>query len=93
VDFGVLPFTFVDVGDYDRVEGGDRLRIDHLEPLVDRRRWTVEDLARGLEVAVSHDFSGMQAPILLAGGLTNWVREWRDTSESQSNVWIEQRSR
>jgi aconitate hydratase len=77
INFGVLPFTFVDPGDYDRIEQGDRLRIDHLEQLADRRRWMVEDLTRGTEFAVSHDLSGRQAQILLAGGLTNWVRESR----------------
>ncbi len=75
VNFGVLPFAFSDPADYDRVDEGDRLRIDGLKQLADRRQWTVENLTRKTEFAVSHDLSARQVKILLAGGLTNWVRE------------------
>ena len=61
--------------DYDRVEQGDRLRIEGLKQLAKRRRWTVENLTRKTEFAVSHDLSARQVKVLLAGGLTNWVRE------------------
>jgi len=75
VNFGVLPFAFVDPADYDRVEQGDRLRIKNVDRLAEGRRWTVENLTRGTEFAVSHELSGRQVNVLLAGGLTNWVRE------------------
>jgi aconitate hydratase len=93
VNFGVLPFTFVDPADYDRVEPGDRLRIDHLDQLAEDRRWTVENLTRATRFAVSHDLSERQARILLAGGLTNWVRESRGRERAGSSVGNEQRSR
>ncbi len=75
VNFGVLPFAFQDPADYDRVEPGDRLRLTGLKRLGERRRLTVENVTRKMEFAVTHDLSARQAKIVLAGGLTNWVRE------------------
>jgi aconitate hydratase len=75
VNFGVLPFAFQDPADYDRVESGDRLRLTGLKRLGERRRLTVENVTRKMEFAVTHDLSARQAKIVLAGGLTNWVRE------------------
>ena len=83
VNFGVLPFAFVDSADYDRIDAGDRLRIKGLERLADHRDWTVENVTRKMEFAVSHDLSERQAKVLVAGGLTNWVRESRRTQGRQ----------
>jgi aconitate hydratase len=77
VNFGVLPFAFIEPADYDRVAAGDRLRIEGLRQLADRRQWTVKNLSRKTEFAVSHDLSARQVAVVLAGGLTNWVRESR----------------
>jgi aconitate hydratase len=74
-NFGVLPLAFTDPADYDRLEQGDRLRITGLELLADHRRLTVKNLSRNTEFAVTHGLSERQVKVLLAGGLTNWVRE------------------
>jgi aconitate hydratase len=77
VNFGVLPLAFANPADYDRIEQGDRLRIADLKGLADRRQLTVKNISRTTEFAVSHGPSERQIKILLAGGLTNWVRESR----------------
>jgi hypothetical protein len=74
INFGILPLTFVEPADYDRIDAGDRLRIGNLHRLGDHREGTVENLTRGTEFPVSHDLSPRQVDVVLAGGLTNWVR-------------------
>ena len=83
VNFGVLPFAFQDAADYDRIEPGDRLRLTGLKRLGERRRLTVENVTRKMEFAVTHDLSPRQAKIVLAGGLTNWVRESSRSARKQ----------
>jgi len=74
INFGILPLTFVEPADYDRIDAGDRVRIGNLHRLGDHREGTVENLTRGTEFPVSHDLSPRQVDVVLAGGLTNWVR-------------------
>ena len=78
VNFGVLPLTFVDSRDYDRIHPGDRLRISDLRRVGDHRQWTVENLTRKTEFPVTHNLSPRQVKVLLAGGLINWVRTSRE---------------
>jgi aconitate hydratase len=78
VNFGVLPLTFVDSRDYDRIDPGDRLRISDLRRVGDHRQWTVENLTRKTEFPVTHNLSPRQVKVLLAGGLINWVRTSRE---------------
>jgi aconitate hydratase len=84
VNFGVLPFTFVDSNDYDRINPGDRLRISDLRRLGDHRQSTVENLTQQAEFTVTHALSPRQVDVLLAGGLINWVRTSRKNGAQTS---------
>jgi aconitate hydratase len=84
VNFGVLPFTFVDSSDYDRINPGDRLRISDLRRLGDHRQSTVENLTQQAEFTVTHALSPRQVDVLLAGGLINWVRTSRKNGAQTS---------
>ena len=77
MNFGVVPLVFTDPAEYDRVEQGDRLQISDLHRLSSVRQLTVKNLTQNTELAVSHSLSERQVKILLAGGLTNWVRASR----------------
>jgi hypothetical protein len=57
VNFGSLPFAFVDHADYDRVDKNDRLRMTGLNQLANRRLLTVESIARKMKRDVSYDLS------------------------------------
>ncbi|MFQ5948040.1 MAG: aconitate hydratase, partial [Acidimicrobiia bacterium] len=76
VNFGVVPLTFVDADDYDRVEQGDALVLDGLREAVPAGRpLTVQNVTKGTTFQAGHDLSGRQVEVLLAGGLFNWMRE------------------
>jgi len=76
VNFGVLPLTFVDPADYDRLQAGDVLRLTDLRRvLTDGGELAVENVTRQVTFQVSHQMSPRQVLFLLRGGLINWMRE------------------
>ena len=74
VNFGVLPLTFAEPADYDRLEQGARLRFEGLRDAVrDGPRVTARLGDDSIEF--EHALSSRQVELLLAGGLINWMRD------------------
>jgi aconitate hydratase len=72
INYGILPLTFVDEADYDRMHKDDVLRVDGLR----RALRSGEDVTfdcRGT-VRTRHDLTALQIDVILAGGLINWRR-------------------
>jgi aconitate hydratase len=68
-NFGVLPLEFADEDDYDRVEAGDRLAVEHLhDALRGGGELTVRNLDRDVSIKASHRLSPRQVAMVLAGG-------------------------
>ncbi|REJ91629.1 MAG: aconitate hydratase [Planctomycetota bacterium] len=75
VNFGVLPLTFVEPDDYDRVADDARLQLKSLRKLGEQRELHVHVLGdEGGEFSVRHNLSPRQVEMLLAGGLIPQVR-------------------
>jgi aconitate hydratase len=75
VNFGVLPLTFADPADRDRIGAGDVLGFAGLrDGLAAGDALTVRDEARGRDFRVRHDLSPRQVEVVLAGGLVNAMR-------------------
>jgi len=75
INFGIVPLTFANEADYDRVEQGDELELVGLrEALRDGKPVTARNLSKGSEFVAEHNLTPRQAEILLAGGLLNYVR-------------------
>ncbi len=76
INFGVLPLTFVDPADYDRVQAGDVLRLTDLRRvLTEGGELAVENITRQYNFQVRHHMSPRQVLFLMRGGLINWMRE------------------
>ncbi|GAB4346662.1 MAG: aconitate hydratase [Desulfobulbaceae bacterium] len=75
INFGIVPLTFADPDDYDRVEQGSDVVIHGLRSalLNGDTRLTVEVDGRKVETVI--DLSERHRRILAAGGLLNWARE------------------
>ncbi len=68
INFGILPLTFRDAGDYDKIDQGDELLLDISN--IDKPR--LEDRTKGLKVAVIPQLSSERDhELILAGGALN----------------------
>lgn len=75
VGFGVLPLSFVDPEDYERIGANDILAIaDIHEMLRSGDELTVLDTTNGRILRAGHELSPRQVDILLQGGLINWMK-------------------
>jgi aconitate hydratase len=81
VNFGVLPLTFSDPSDYDQLEQGDVLVVSNLREMIQQAGDTVqipiEVKSKDLVFEATGKVSKREVSVLLAGGLTNWIREHR----------------
>ncbi len=76
INFGIVPLTFADPDDYDRLGEGDTLRIADFRGAVGSRDTvTLTDDTTGREVLLRLDFTERQREILLAGGLLHYTKE------------------
>ncbi len=75
VNFGILPLTFRDAGDYEKLEAGDRLKLENLhQKLRPEKPFTVKNETKGYSLEAAHDLSERQIAIVKAGGLLNYQR-------------------
>ena len=73
VNFGIVPMTLVNEGDYDKISEGAEIRIEGFQEAVancDRAYLTVN----GEKIPLALNFSKRQREILLAGGTLNYTK-------------------
>ncbi len=77
INFGILPLTFADAADYDRIAQGDRLSIPDARQGLAAGRLTVRNETGGGEIELVCDLSEREKEILAAGGRLNLIRQDR----------------
>jgi aconitate hydratase len=76
VNFAILPLTFADGADYDRVQPGDELEIDGVDAAVaSAETVTVRNLTRGSQIVCRLRLAPRQRKVLAAGGLLEYTRQ------------------
>jgi len=75
INFGILPLTFKDPADYDRIKQGDRLSLNGVRKLVQTGASEIPVQVNGGEIMTLLDASERERQELLAGGLLNYVKE------------------
>lgn len=79
INFGILPLTFIDPGDYGRLNQGDRLKFPGLRKAVEEGRTVIAALAPdNTEVKLAISLSERERGSILAGGLLNLIRNKRE---------------
>lgn len=75
INAGILPLTFQQEADYDKIEEGDELqladirrRIEQGEPIV------LRNVTKGIDIPVDCELSGRSKAIMLAGGLLDYTK-------------------
>ncbi|ELK48196.1 aconitate hydratase [Halobacillus sp. BAB-2008] len=78
-NFGVLPLTFTNADDLEKLEEGDVLQFKDLRNKLSKSStFNVEVKGKDLQIEVEHALSERQIEIMKAGGLINWVKERLD---------------
>lgn len=76
INAGILPLTFVNEEDYDKISLGDKLSIDGIiDDIKNSRNLTVKNLTNGFVIEVNCELSERAVDIVLAGGLLSYTKE------------------
>jgi aconitate hydratase len=77
INAGILPLTFVNEADYDKISQGDEIAIADVKAsvLADKTELTVVNKTTGAEIPVLCELTGRTKDIILAGGLLDYTRE------------------
>jgi aconitate hydratase len=76
VNFGVLPLTFTDNSDYERIDQGDVLSISDLHTVLDEQDTIeVRNETKDESYTARHDLSDRQVDVIKEGGLINLKRK------------------
>ncbi len=80
LNFGILPLTFADPLDYDKIEQGDVLELDGIISAINNGGIiTVKNVTKGYEFLTKCDVTKRNAEMLLAGGLINVTKNTAKT--------------
>lgn len=74
VNFGILPLTFVDEGDYDKIKQEDRIKFNDLDKIDKNSEFEIK-LNEKTSIKVRHSLSPRQCEVIKLGGIINWLRK------------------
>ena len=75
INFGILPLTFKNAEDYDKLVQGDILELSNVRTAIRQGRdLFIHVKGKDEQIPVQHTLSERQIDIILAGGLINWVK-------------------
>ncbi len=75
INFGILPLTFKNESDYNKIEQGDDLEIPNIKKVIENGEvLKVKNTSKGLEFEVDYTLSDRQKEIVLAGGTLAYIK-------------------
>lgn len=73
INFGILPLTFEDEGDYNFCDQGDRIELPDIKKrLTSGGKVVINNLTKNKEIKVKHTLTPREIEILCVGGLLNY---------------------
>ena len=76
INFGIIPLTFKNEGDYNKIDQGDDIEIpDIKESVKNGETIIVKNKTKGIEFEVNYNLSDRQREIVLAGGTLAYMKE------------------
>jgi aconitate hydratase len=76
INSGILPLTFMDEKDYDDIDQGDRLVIEHaVEQIKQGDELVVKNVTKDKDIKVRLSLSPRLKEVILSGGLLNYTRK------------------
>ena len=74
INAGIMPLTFANAEDYDRLVQGNMLSIDGVYEGMESGKMTLKDETAGIEIPLTCSFTERQKAILKAGGLLAYTK-------------------
>lgn len=75
INAGILPLTFENEADYDKIDQGDKLTLDNIRSVVENDdKIVLKNETKGIEIPLVSELSGRSKDIILAGGLLNYTK-------------------
>ena len=76
INFGIVPMTFADETDYEKISEGDKIYIEGFSDAIKNENGlTLVNENNGARVALKLDLTERQRAILLAGGMLNFTKQ------------------
>ncbi|MFB3813313.1 MAG: aconitate hydratase [Terriglobales bacterium] len=76
VNFGIMPLTFANEADYDKIQQGDQLEIANVRQVLETgSEMVLRNVTRGQQIPLKYEFTARQKQLLMAGGLLNYIRQ------------------
>ncbi len=77
INAGILPLTFVNEADYDKIDQGDEIALENVRADIEagKTELTLKDKTKGIDIPVLCELTGRTKDIILAGGLLDFTRE------------------
>ena len=76
INAGIVPFTFANADDYDKIDQGDELVIEDIKnSILNKRDITLKNITKNESYPLAYEFSERQTDMIIAGGLLNYTRE------------------
>lgn len=80
INFGILPLTFLNEHDYDRLDELDELSISNLDELEEGKTVLVKNITKGYSFETTHNLHKLDIETLHAGGTLNLIRKQNETN-------------
>jgi aconitate hydratase len=74
INFGIIPLTFDNPGDYEFIKEGDNLTFENAAEILSRGKEFLIETPYGNQIKANYGLTQRQKDILLAGGLLNWIK-------------------
>lgn len=75
INAGIVPMTFANESDYDRIDQDDELKIENIaDQIAAGGNITVKNVTKGFDFECAVNFSDRQKQMLYAGGLLNYTK-------------------
>ncbi len=75
INFGIIPFTFANPADYDRIDQGDSLEFPDVKKHIAAGSAVImRNSTKNVDIPVTYNLTGRQKQIIFAGGLLNYTK-------------------
>ncbi len=75
INAGIMPFTFANADDYDRIDTDDSLALEGIRASIENgSKVVLKNLTKNEEYELCYDYSDRQTAMILAGGLLNYTK-------------------